>query len=279
MPCQTLTSKSRICFPDRRRFRQLRHRPHRDAGKSADLAFPDLTERGRKGDDRGVGFVLQQRRQHLRAGTIDDVDLVDAGLAVEIGHEQMRPVAQARRGVVELARLLFRRGNEFGQRRVGQRRPDQHHRRQVGRMDDRREGGVRVVGQLGERVRHRVGPDLGEEQRVAVRLLARHRGRGDGAAGAGPVLHDQRLAVGELRKAVRQVARQRIGRAARADRHQQPDRAVGPLRRRLGKGRDGGERGGHNGGDTDDGTARKAGEVHDNSPRCQRRFFDRLTRA
>ena len=61
----------------------------------------------------------------------------------------MRPVAEARRGVVELARLLFRRGDEFGQRRVGQRRPDQHHRRQVGGVDDRREGGVRIVGQLG----------------------------------------------------------------------------------------------------------------------------------
>ena len=109
---------------------------------------------------------------------------------------------------------------------------------------------MRIVGQLGrERMRHRIGPDLGEEQRVAVRLLARHGGRGDGAAGAGPVLHDQRLPVGELREAVRQVARQRVGRAARADRHQQPDRTIGPLRRRLGEGGDGGERGSRKGGD------------------------------
>ena len=134
---------------DRRRVRQLRHRPHRDAGKSANPAFPDLAERGRERDDRGVGFVFQERRQHFRARAIDDVDLVDPGLAVEIGHEQMRPVAQARRGVVELARLLFCRGDEFGQRRIGQCRPDQDDRRQVGGVDDRREGGVRVVGQLG----------------------------------------------------------------------------------------------------------------------------------
>ena len=93
------------------------------------------------------------------------------------------------------------------------------------------EGGVRIVGQRGaEHVRHGVGPDLGEEQRVAVGLLAGDRGRGDGAAGAGTVLDDQRLAVGELREAVGEVARQRVGRAARADRHQQPDRTVRPLR-------------------------------------------------
>ena len=35
----------------------------------------------------------------------------------------------------------------------------------------------------------------------------------------------------------------------------------------------------HKGGDADDRTARKAGEVHDNSPRCQRRFFDQLIAA
>ncbi len=107
----------------------------------------------------------------------------------------MRPVADPRRGVVEFARLLFCCGHEFGQRRIGQCRPDQHDRRQVGHVNDRREGGVRIVGQFGrQRVRHGIGPDLGEEQRVAVRLLARHGGRGDCAAGTGPVLHDQAAA-------------------------------------------------------------------------------------
>ena len=97
-------------------------------------------------------------------------------------------------------------------------------------MHDRREGGVRIVGQLAERMRHGIGPDLGEEQRVAVRLLARHGGGGDGAAGTDPVLDDQRLPVGELLEDARQVARQRVGRTARADRDQQPHRTVGPLR-------------------------------------------------
>jgi hypothetical protein len=88
-------------------------------------------------------------------------------------------------------------------------------------------------------VRHRVRAHLGEKQRVAVRLLAGHRGGGDGAAGARPVLHHQGLAVGDLGKAVGEVARQRIGGTAGADRHQQPHRALGPLRRRLGRDRRG----------------------------------------
>jgi hypothetical protein len=49
---------------NRRRFRQLRHRLHRNARERAHLAFPDLAERGRDGDDSGVDFILEQRCQH-----------------------------------------------------------------------------------------------------------------------------------------------------------------------------------------------------------------------
>jgi hypothetical protein len=150
---------------------------------------------------------------------IGNIDSFDPGAAVEIGHEQMRPIANPRRGVVELARLLLCRGDVFRECGVGQRRPDQHNRRQVCGVDDGRERGVRVIGQFGERVRHRVGADVGQEQRVAVRLLARHCGCRKCAAGAWTVLDDQRLAVGELREAVRQIARQRIGRASGANRY------------------------------------------------------------
>ncbi len=59
----------------------------------------------------------------------------------------------------------------------------------------------------------------------------------------------------------------------------QPNRAVGPLRRRLGKGRDGCERGKCKGGERRGVAARKTGEVHDNSPRYQSWFVDQLTRA
>ena len=174
----------------------------------------------------------------------------------------MRPVAHPGRGVGELARLLFCRGNIFSQCRIGQRRPDQYDGWQVRHMDDRREGGVGVVGQLAERVRYGVGPDLGEEQGVTVRLLARHGACREGAAGAGPILHDQRLPVGQWLKAVRQVSRQRIGRAARADRYQEPNWALGPLCRRLRKGGHRGESGNRKGSDPDDLAAHKPGERH-----------------
>ena len=111
----------------------------------------------------------------------------------------MRPVASAGRCVIELARLLLRRGDEIGERLVRQVGADQHHGGQIGDMDDRGEGGVRIVGKLGaEHMRDGVRPDLGEEQVIAIRLFAHDRGGRDGAAGAGPVLDDQRLAVGEL---------------------------------------------------------------------------------
>jgi hypothetical protein len=251
---------------DRRRVGQLPHRPLRGAGERADLAFPDLAERGRERDDRGVGLVAQERGEHLRPRAIDDVDLVDPGLAVEIGHEQMRPVARARGRIVELTRLLLRRRHELGQRGVGQARADQHHRRQVCHVDDRRKRSVRIVGQRGrEHVRHCVRPDLGEEQRIAVRLLARDGGGGERPARAGPILHDQRLPVGELRKAVRQIAGERVGRAAGADRDQQPHRPVGPLRRRLAEGRDGRPCGKRDDGDGDD---PRCAEWHDGLPHC-----------
>ena len=181
----------------------------------------------------------------------------------------MGPVPDPRRGVVELARLLLRRRDELGERRVGQRGPDQQDRRQIGQMDDRCEGGLRIVGGLRhQHVRDGIGPDVGEEQRVAIRLLARHRGCGDRADASGPVLHDQRLAVGELAEAVRQSARQRVGYTARADRHQQANRTVRPLCCRLGKRGHGGER--KNGGKdgwSDNSPARTAVEWHGCPPR------------
>jgi len=146
----------------------------------------------------------------------------------------MRPVAWTGRGVIELARLLFRRGDEFGECGVRQIRSDQQHRRQIGDMDDRRERSVRIVGNLRTKhMRDRVGSDLGEEQVIAVRLFAHDGGRSDGTARAGAILHDQRLTIGELREAIRQIARQRVGCAACTDRHKETHRPVGPLRHGL----------------------------------------------
>ena len=156
----------------RRCLRQLRHRPHRGAGESAYLAFLDLPQRGRDRNDRGIGFVAQQRREHFRARAIDHVDLVDPRQAVEIGHEQMRPIAEARGRVIEFTGLLLGGGDEFRQRRIGQRRPDQYDRRQVCCVDDRRKGRVRIVRQFGA---EHVG-ERAQDRPVLARLARREGG-------------------------------------------------------------------------------------------------------
>ena len=81
-------------------------------------------------------------------------------------------------------------------------RIDRHDQRQLGQKDDRREILHRVVAEVRIKVRaDAVGRDGVEQQRVAVRVgLGDARGR-DGAAGAGAIVDDDRLAerVGELR--------------------------------------------------------------------------------
>src|SRR5262249_20305702 len=67
-----------------------------------------------------------------------------------------------------------------------------------------------------------------------------HGSSGKRTAGAYGVLNDQRLPIGQLLEAVRKVARQGVGRPARADRHQQANRSLGPLRRGLSEGGPGG---------------------------------------
>src|SRR4029079_12869891 len=87
------------------------------------------------------------------------------------------------------------------------------------------------------------------------------------APGSGLILHNQGLPVGELLEAVRQVPRQRIGRAASPDCYQEPNRALGPLRRRLRQGGDGGDCGNCDDCDPDERVAHKADEWHGNSPK------------
>ena len=69
-------------------------------------------------------------------------------------------------------------------------------------MHDGRERGVRVIGQLGKRMRHRIGAHLGQKQGVAIRLLASNQTSCDRAARSRAVLNHQRLAICESRKAV-----------------------------------------------------------------------------
>src|SRR5262249_56039527 len=98
--------------------------------------------------------------------------------------------AGARRGVVERAGLGLAGGDQLGERLVLGGRGD-HHQRLLPERDHRREGGQRVVGQLGiERVRgceRAVG-----ENGVAVCRRVGDRIGADRSAGARPILDHER---------------------------------------------------------------------------------------
>ena len=97
-------------------------------------------------------------------------------------------------------------------------------------MDDRHKRGLRVIGQFGlQGVSGGIGADLGKQEHVPVRFFDRDSGCGKCAAGTGPILDHERLAIGELRKAVRQVASQRVGSSTGADGHDQLYGAVRPF--------------------------------------------------
>ncbi len=92
-----------------------------------------------------------------------------------------------------------------------------------------------VVLQLGKQERHDGMPARNDHKGVAVRRGFRRRLRREGAAGAGPVLDDDRLpeALGEL---VAEGARNDVDRAAGRKRHKEMDRLrrIGVLGKRGG---------------------------------------------
>ena len=144
----------------------------------------------------------------------------------------MRGRADAAGAVIQLTGVRLHVGDELAEilhRQVVLRR-DQHRRR--GGVHDRREVGARVVGKV------RVEPDacrlraeIAHEQRVAVRRRAGDAGRRDRAAGAGHVLDDELLAE-RAAHVVGVDAGDDVGRAARRERHDDGDRALGIGRKR-----------------------------------------------
>ncbi|MEO6409478.1 MAG: hypothetical protein ABIO45_12095 [Burkholderiaceae bacterium] len=104
----------------------------------------------------------------------------------------------------------------------------------AGNFDHRREGFDGVV----RRALHRRGRDRqvagdAEQQRVAVRRRARHRGGGDGAGRAGPIFDDDRLAK-PVREPEGDLAQRSIGSAAGRQSQDDAHRpsGIGSLRRR-----------------------------------------------
>ena len=154
-----------------------------------------------------------------------DLGLLGQRLAEHV-HGRARPGGAV--GVAE-CRVLLQAVHRFLQvaaRRRRRRGPDEGH---VDR--DRNAGEVRVDvvgGAVGERGGHRGDRegDVVDQERVAVGRRARHLGGGDGAAGAGAVLHQHRLAH-RLAHALPDQARDDVGGAAGRERHQDAHRLRG----------------------------------------------------
>ncbi len=160
----------------------------------------------------------------------------------------MLPVPEVAYAV--LARVHLHLGEEA---LVVARRKARMHRDHVRRrrnVDDRREIGERVVGELG--VDRRVGGggrDRRHAERIAVGCGARGLGRADRAAATGPVLDDHRLRRARRRSSRADDAGDDVGRAAGRERNDQPNRLRRIRLRRRDAGRagkragDGGEKG------------------------------------
>ncbi len=114
---------------------------------------------------------------------------------------------------------------------------DDRHRHR-GDEADRREVGLRVVGEIGVERRRRRHADVVQQQRVAVGRGAGRLGGAEGAAGAADVLHDDLLAE-RLRHRLGDQPGHRVGRPAGGEGHDDRDR---PGRIVLGEGRGGDER-------------------------------------
>ena len=104
-------------------------------------------------------------------------------------------------------------------------------------MDDRNEifGGIECEpGQISE---HRIRAQAAHEQRVAVGRRARGRFGAERSCAAGAVFHHHRLAR-RLAQSLRDDPRQRIGKPARRERHDDLDGLCGIILGARGSGRD-----------------------------------------
>ena len=158
-------------------------------------------------------------------------------LAVEpeqLGAEMLEG-ADAGRGVAQLARLLLGHRQQFLQRIRRQARMHREHIGAGAHDADRRERLDRIVGQLVEPRIDRVR-DRDDQDGVAVGRRVRRKLGADDAAGAGAVVDDHLLAepLAHLRG---DGAADDVVAAAGRERDDQPDRPVGIIRLRRGRGR------------------------------------------
>jgi hypothetical protein len=128
-------------------------------------------------------WMLEGHVERLHTG--GDVELLDV---------DMRAAADAGGGVVELSGLRFEHRDQLLHRIDAKRRRYDQHARQAAQHGDGRQILQAVVTQvLVKHVVHRVSRGH-EHERIAIGLGARGLADADGAAGAGAVVHDHRLA-------------------------------------------------------------------------------------
>ncbi len=204
---------------------QRRHRGHR-VEHHLDLAAEDVVARA-------------------RAAAIGNMDKVGARQVFEQLARHVVVRALAGRGVVELAGLGLRERDEF--LHVVGRHGRVHHHHELGAKQhrDRNEVAQQLIGLVGDQG---LVDGLGgrhHDQGVAVGRRLRAFGGADHRAGARPVLHHEAL-LERLPQLLREHARENVGRAAGAERHDHPDHMVGIILLRHG-GRGQGQAEGHAG--------------------------------
>ena len=147
---------------------------------------------------------------------IGDVGQFDSGHELEQFAGHVRRRADAGRRHVDLARIGLGIGDEFGDRLGRKRRIHHHHIGIAADAGDRRDVAEEIEVQLFvERCIDRVG-DADQQEHVPVGRRFDDGLRGEIAAGARPVLHDEGLAE-PLGQPLPYKARQDVGRAAGAE--------------------------------------------------------------
>ncbi len=187
--------------------------------------------------ERELDVVGDQRGDHRRVAAIGDVHELDAGDGAEHLGEQVQRRARPARTEVEGAGLLLGERHQFLEvlRRIFRRAADHELRRDHHRHRD--EVLDRVERQLRVERRH-AGHRAGEhQQRVAVGRRFRDQVGAKIAAGAGPVVDDDRL-LHQLLHPLADLLGEQADAAARPIRHDDADGVARIVLRQRGRGAD-----------------------------------------
>ncbi len=179
---------------DRRHLGKLRRALDGGNAERARAARADVGDLLGQVGDHELHLPGDEIGRRRRAALVGHVHDLHAGHRLEELHAQVRGGADAGGAVGELAGIRFRIGDELGDGGRRHRRVDRHHVRRHADQADVGDVLQRVVAEiLVERGPDAVRADVAEHEAVAVGRGLRGRGGGNRAAGAGLVLHRDRL--------------------------------------------------------------------------------------